>query len=148
MTRTDLSCIDFRNVVLRGDKTFASEATFQRSLSVKGTVNNHNWDSVTKDAVLNGKRQAIHGPTLFKGTLSVTNDVLVEGDGVTTGLINNVNISLLNSRTLKTDSNQIVTGKKVFKENVSIRSGATVEKIHGKKTKNFVMIDGNQTIEG
>ena len=121
---------------------------FQDSIQVKGLVNNRDWHSVTKDAVLKHNLQNITGYKVFKEKLYVTNGAFVDGEGVTTGLINQVNISLLDLNTLKTQADQVITGKKKWRKNVIFRSEVNVATICDKDTKDYITVKGNQTIKG
>ena len=76
------------------------------------------------------------------------NDVFVYGEGVTTGLVNQVNISELDRVTLKTHSNQVITGRKYWANNVKFLSGIAAAEICGKQTKDYVRIKGSQVIKG
>ena len=137
-----------RHTVVRGAKIFLAAVKMQDSIRFKGSINNKDWDSIITNAVFNHSLQNITGHTEFEQKLYVIHDVLVGNGGVTTGLINHVNISLLNRNTLKTHSNQVVRGKKKINMNTILRSGMTATSICGKKTKDYITIEGSQTIQG
>ena len=137
-----------RKTVIRGAKLFSAGVEIKRNVTIKGFVNNKDLDSITNDAVLKHTVQYVTGHKTFKQELHVEYDVFVYGQGVTTGLVNQVNISELDRVTLKTHSNQVITGRKHWTNNVKFHSWIAASEICGEQTKDYVRTKGSQIIRG
>lgn len=117
-------------------------------MEVEGLINHKDFRLVTSDAVVMKSTEKITGHKRFTQNVIVTSDIKAESVHVATGLVNRVNVTLLDTNALKIDAEQVITGLKRFQNNVTVKNDIVISTLQGKDPKDFVNLDGNQTIKG
>ena len=139
----------FRYQEINNSAVLAGQVNFSTSLNIQGMTNNYDFNSIFNDAVTITGNQHITGKKIFSANLKVKHNLSIVGNTTLSGLLNGVNITLLNMTVMDNWSNQTITGLKRFTKQVTFEKNLKIGGlIGGVNLTDFVTINGTDSIFG
>ncbi len=111
-------------------------------------TNNYDLNSIFNDAVTITGNQHITAKKIFSANLKVKHNLSIAGNITLSGLLNGVNITLLNMTVMDNRSNQTITGLKRFQQVTFEKDLKIGGLIGGVNLTDFVTINGTDSIFG
>jgi len=150
LTKLDWVSTNSESQSVYGTKTFEMSSGIDE-IKINNFVNGENITEFFENVVTDDKDHIIRGKVTFKSNITIDGNIKIDGNLYVENNVNNVNLTLLDTNTLKTYGNQTMIGK-IINEEVTVKNLQVdglvnnlnvVEDLVTKTT--FQIIKGNKT---